>query len=365
MIWDVAIAGGGPAGLAVAVAAGRAGLRALVLERRGGPPDKACGEGLLPPALEALADLGVLERLPAAECARFEAVRWIDPDGTSVEARLPAPGGLGVRRLALVGALAGRARQVGATLRDGCDVLGFQVTASHVLVTTGAEVVQARVLVAADGLASPLRCAAGLDRPARGPRRFAMRRHFLRRPWARRVEVHFGPGIEAYVTPAGADRVGVALLWEHGTAERPSFDGLLERFPVLQAQLHGAEPETRVLGAGPLRRGARARVADRFLLVGDAAGYIDALTGEGLSLALGCARDLGGLLPAAIAAGATARALAPYEAVFARRYRRYALVTEAMLAAARRPLLRRQLVRALARRPGWAEACVRWAVAAR
>ncbi|MCC5691560.1 hypothetical protein, partial [Klebsiella pneumoniae] len=141
------------------------------------------------------------------------------------------------------------------------------------------------MLVAADGLHSPLRRAAGLDVESAGPRRFGLRQHFRVAPWGARVEVHFAGGVEAYVTPAGAQRVGVAFLWEDGAVERVRFDALLARFPALAERLAGAAPDSAPRGAGPLLRRVRGRVADRFALVGDAAGYVDAVTGEGLSLA--------------------------------------------------------------------------------
>jgi flavin-dependent dehydrogenase len=97
------------------------------------------------------------------------------------------------------------------------------------------------------------------------------------------------------------------------------------------------------------------------LLVGDAAGYIDALSGEGLSLAFSCALELGPLLPNAIAHGATTAALWPYEAIFARHFRRYALLTHALLALAHHPLLRQAAVRWAAKHPRGCTAALTWA----
>src|SRR5262249_34121867 len=150
---------------------------------------------------------------------------------------------------------------------------------------------------------------------------------------------------EAYVTPIGPHAVGVAFLWENGQlGNRISLETLRARFPVLAQKLSGAEMESNALGAGPLARSARAPIADRFALLGDAAGYIDAITGEGLSLAFNCAAALAALLPQALARGATRAALEPYERAFARQFRRYAWVTRSVLAASRHLRLRRQLV---------------------
>ena len=94
---------------------------------------------------------------------------------------------------------------------------------------------------------------------------------------------------------------------------------------------------------------AKARVGDRFLLIGDAAGYIDAITGEGLSIAFNCALALGRILPDAIAHGASRQTLLAYDREFLRHFRSYSALTHLMLVVARRPWLRRQMVRLLGR----------------
>jgi menaquinone-9 beta-reductase len=349
--WEVAVVGGGPAGLAVALTAASRGLRTVVLERAAMPPDKACGEGLMPSGVAALERFGVLALLDERECAPFVGIRYVQEDGSGAEGLLSSPGGLGVRRVALVMAMAERARALGVEVRERCGVVGQRRTAEGWEVETAAGPLRARMLVAADGLGSPLRRAEGLDLEVRGPRRFGLRGHFRVRPWTPFVEVHLSEGVEAYVTPAGKERVGVAFLWADGLPGRIGFESLLARFPLLAERVAGARPDSRARGAGPLARAARARVADRFALVGDAAGYVDAVTGEGLSLAFTCAEALGNLLPDALAKGATRESLLPYEQVFQRAFRKYAWLTRGMLMLARRPELRRPVVRWLGARP--------------
>jgi flavin-dependent dehydrogenase len=116
-------------------------------------------------------------------------------------------------------------------------------------------------------------------------------------------------------------------------------------------RLDGAIPDSKLRGAGPFERASRARTSDRFALVGDAAGYVDAITGEGISLSLLCAASLGRALPDALARGADRRALVPYEKEFARLFREYAFVARAVLAIARRPRLRRRFLVLLQRFP--------------
>ena len=100
------------------------------------------------------------------------------------------------------------------------------------------------------------------------------------------VEVYWGTQGEAYVTPVADDLVGVAVL---STQRNPLSDSLAQ-FPGLCERLDGAPVVTSVRGAGPLRQRTTRRVAGRVLLAGDASGYVDALTGEGISLGLAHAR---------------------------------------------------------------------------
>ena len=95
--------------------------------------------------------------------------------------------------------------------------------------------------------------------------------------------MHWGDGIEAYVTPVAADEVGIALLWP-GDGGR--YGDHLARFPALAERLAGAARSSEVAGAGPFWQRARRRFASGVALVGDAAGYTDAVTGEGITLAL-------------------------------------------------------------------------------
>jgi flavin-dependent dehydrogenase len=192
--------------------------------------------------------------------------------------------------------------------------------------------VRARHLVAADGLHSPLRRTLGLDLPATRRPRFGLRRHFRVAPWSSHVEVHWGRDVEAYVTPVAADLVGVAVLG----STKGSFDAKLRTLPDLVALLGNGEPAGVVRGAGPLRQGSRRRVAGRVMLVGDAAGYVDALTGEGLALAFAQAEAAVGAL--------VDDDLRAYEREWVRLTRRYRLLTAALVGGTRSRVARRALV---------------------
>lgn len=357
---DAVVVGGGPAGLAFAIAAAALGLDVAVLERRPGPVDKACGEGLLPAGVRSLERLGARARLPPEDARPIAEIRWIEPGYEVARLRLPAPGGLGIRRTALSAALLARAREVGVELLSDVEVTGHRREADRIWAIGRGGDVAAKVLVAADGLASPARRREGLEAAAGRRPRFGIRRHISVEPWADAVEVHFGEGAEAYVTPAGAHRVGIAILFEREESAR--FEALMERFPALAALVAAAEPETAVRGAGPFDRRSTSRIAERLVLLGDAAGYVDAVTGDGLALAFGCAEDLAALLPAALAHGASREALAPYEAAWRRRFRPYAAWTRAVLTLARCPRIRRRVLALAAARPGPFERLVAAAV---
>lgn len=276
---DLLVAGGGPAGLAVAIAAARRGLSVTVLEPRAGALDKACGEGLMPAAVRALDELGV-----QVTGRPFVGIRYLQ-GARAVEGRFRDRPGLGVRRTALSAALQARASELGVRFVP-LRAEGVRQEPERVL----AAGLAARWLVAADGLHSPLRRALGLARPARRLSRFGVRRHFALAPWSEQVEVHWAPDAEAYVTPVAGDLVGVAILFQRAGGDR-SWGALLARFPALLQRLGGpaaaeAAAVTPARGAGPFAQGARRRVLGRVLLAGDAAGYLDPLTGEGVRLSL-------------------------------------------------------------------------------
>jgi flavin-dependent dehydrogenase len=281
---DVLVVGGGPVGLATAISCALAGLSVTVAEPRGAPIDKACGEGVMPAAVRRLAALGV-----RPDGRRLRGIRYVD-ERHHADARFSHGDGLGVRRTVLHAALAERAAALGIPVMPA-RVTAFAQQASHVT----AAGIEARYLVAADGLHSTIRRilergAASRPRRPAAPPRYGLRRHYRIAPWTDLVEVHLTATAEAYVTPVSADVVGIALLLPRSGSG--DFEARLSAFPALSRRLAGAACGSDVRGAGPMRQDVRRRVHGRVLLVGDASGYLDALTGEGLSVGLAQAEVL-------------------------------------------------------------------------
>jgi len=280
----------------------------IVAEPREGPIDKACGEGLMPGGLAELTALGVdpagmpFRGIAYSDGKRRAQAYFRDGTGRAVLGR-------GIRRTTLHAALAARAKEVG-TEWVPVKVSSVAQDADGV----SAAGIRARYLVGADGLHSAVRRSVDIEAEVGSPRRVGLRRHFHVPVWSEFVEVHWSPFGEAYVTPVEPDLVGVAIL----STDRAD----LSCFPWLEQRLRGVE-YTKERGCGPLRQVVSRRVAGRVLLVGDAAGYEDALTGEGMSLAVKQAA-------AAVAAIAADRP-GDYESDWHRITRRYRLLTRGLV----------------------------------
>lgn len=271
---DVFIVGGGPAGLAAAIAARRRGFDVVVADGATPPIDKPCGEGLMPDGYAALSRLGI--SLADEDSYPFRGIRFVSGN-LSVDASFPFGYGVGIRRLALHRAMITQAEASGVTLLWRTPISGLH--ANGVLV--GGQVVRSRWVVGADGGQSLVRQWSGMDRHSLARRRFAFRRHYGMAPWADCMELHWGPKCQIYVTPVAASEICVVLI---SRDPHLRMDAALKAFPELAAKLGGNGQTTTERGAISCTRKLLRVCKGNIALIGDASGTVDAITGEGLCL---------------------------------------------------------------------------------
>lgn len=356
---DVLVVGGGPAGMAAGISFGRAGLRTLVCERGSLPADKPCGEGVMPTGLQYLERLGVSAYLDQDHTRAFTGIHYLSNCGAGASARFAEGPGQGIRRTELSRAFCERARKIdGLEVRPRTPVtLGSRGT-NGTEAWLGGRRVTARLIVGADGLRSEVRRWAGLEGVSSRRRRFAVQQHFRCEPWSKFVEVHWTEGAEAYVTPCGREEVGVAVLWaaeakQTGGGQR-LMESMLSRFPRLSVSLQGAEPSAGARAIGPMHQVARSPVSDGVGLVGDASGYLDAITGEGISLALAQVQALYDSIGPWMLSNdrvPTARELQGYSRRISGMVRQHQSITRLVLFLSRKPRLAERAIKGLGRQP--------------
>jgi flavin-dependent dehydrogenase len=273
---DVFVVGGGPAGLAAAIAARNRGFSVTVADVAQPPIDKACAEGIMPDGLAALRKLGV--NIPLDAASSFQGIRFSDGE-SSVQARFALGSGLGTRRTKLHEILIDRAAAAGIDMHWGARVTG---SAPDGVKINGINV-RCRWLVGADGQNSRVRCWSGLD-SVRTPlsTRFGFRRHYRVVPWSEFVEVYWTKHGQLYVTPVGPEEICVAFLSRNPELR---LEDAFAVFPQINARLRGADLITREQGAVSTRRALRSVHRGSTVLVGEASGSVDAITGDGLSMA--------------------------------------------------------------------------------
>jgi len=198
--------------------------------------------------------------------------------------------------------------------------------------------IKARWLVAADGLNSTVRQLAGIPLVKMAPGRYGVRQHFEVVYEHDFVDVYLGKSDEVYVTPIGGGMVGVAVL----SSGPQGFEEGLSRFPEVVKALK--RPVGRVRGAGPFARFASRAGEGRIALVGDAAGFLDPITGEGIRLGFESAQLLVDCLQR--------NRLDEYDAGWRRIVRRYRQVTATILALRRNRYVNPAIVPTLRTVPG-------------
>lgn len=334
---DVLIVGGGPAGLAAAIAAREKGLHVVVADGAKPPIVKACGEGLLPEATAWLERFGV--RLAELDGWPLRGIRFENGDST-ISAKLPSGTGIGIRREVLHQRMVRRAEECGVNFLWNTPVTSIEARGA----VAGGNWLRARWIVGADGGRSRVRQWSGLETTRPQTNRFAIRRHYRAAPWSDFTEIHWGDEVQAYVTPVNAREICVVLITN--TPHR-RFEEIVKTFPVLAERIASAEVTSTERGAVTsmfeLKRVYRNNVA----LVGDASGSVDAITGEGLALSFLEASSLAD----ALAAGDLRR----YQDAHKRLFRRPRLMGKVLLLLSRKNGVRGSAFRAFERAPQFFE----------
>lgn len=330
---DVAIVGGGPAGASLAVRLGQAGLRVAVLEKKRFPRFKPCGEFMSPECVPILAELGVAADVGALGVRRVAGMELNGyerrAEGRFVDvgrAPAPVPFGWAVRRERFDAVLlAAAAATDGVTVAERAEVVDLlrdrdgAVCGVRVREGGAHAELHARCVIGADGLRSRVAADLGVQRPVPWLRRLALTTRYAGVRARECAEVHLFPGGYFAATTVDDGLFTLNLVVDQAAARTHGgdWDAFLARHlelaPRLRERLAGATRVDPVRGCGPLAMTTSAQVADGAALLGDACGYVDPLTGEGMFFALRGAQILAPVLVDALYTGTVdADSLRPY-----------------------------------------------------
>ena len=333
--YDAVIVGAGPAGSAAAALLAGRGYRVALLDRAAFPRDKACGEYTSPETEAVLARIGALEAVERAGARRLASMQVISPGGRAFTMEYSKPGErngkhvLATTRRELDAALVDFARSRGAEVHERVKVEGVTLQEGRVagvVTRAGRDSVDfpARLVIGADGIHSAVVRSLGLRAPLRWPVALGMVAHYSGYngldDWG---EMHVSSAGYAGLAPQSRGLLNVGLvmplsrareLTESSAAER--FSRFALSFPRVAERLAGAVCVSPVRGVGPIGARVRRSSGPGYMLVGDAAGFFDPFTGEGVYKAL-----RGAELAAEVAANALdrndlgAKSLARYSAL--------------------------------------------------
>lgn len=330
----VCVVGGGPAGLAAAIALRMEDFPVIVADCAKPPIDKSCGEGLMPDTLAALKALGV--EIPDRLGYALKGITFINKDQTITGTFSGNATARGVRRTSLHEILVRRASALGSELLWSARV---DYVDEGTVVINGRKI-RTSYVIGADGQTSRIRRQSGLSSMRHEQRRYGFRRHYNLPPWSNDVQLYWGERSQIYVTPVGEQEVGVALI---SRDPKLRLDEALLEFPEFQERLKDAKPSSAekgsLTGSRVIRRIYRSSVA----LLGDASGSVDAITGEGMGLCFHQAL--------ALAKACKIGDLSQYDRAHRKIRQRPALMAGIMLLLARHAELRRRAFVCLQQRP--------------
>jgi 2-polyprenyl-6-methoxyphenol hydroxylase-like FAD-dependent oxidoreductase len=304
---DVAVIGAGPAGAAAALFAAGRGHRVVIFDKQAFPRDKPCGEGLMPGGRPALRELGLEDVIVSGGAPPLHGIQFGRVDEPPVAVPFPAhdgeQAGLGIRRLSFDAQLADAlGHHPHVQFRPQVEVRDVRSDGdgTPTVITTAGEV-RARFVAVADGLRSAFRHRLGWTRGPQLPHRYGIVGHWTMAapvdPW---VRITFDRGLEVYEGPvAGNQRMVALLCYQYRMRE---FGGQLEsRYQAIAQAIRPGLRDADLVGSvsavGPFWYGATTVADGGIFLIGDAAGFTDPITAEGVATGLRQARAFAAALP--------------------------------------------------------------------
>lgn len=368
---DVVVVGGGPAGSATAILLARAGLHVCLLEKGHYPREKPCGEYLSPGCVSLLQRLGVFSTFTAERPHPIRGMRIEADRGTVFTATYAGDGtghhGYALPRYRLDPVLFDAARQAGVDCHEGSQVVDVMREGERVVGVVmesrgRPQVLRAAITIGADGRSSVVARRLKLFTWHPSHRKMALLQRF-QAPEDRGDlgEVYLGRAGYCILNPEGAGVFNVGLVVDQRDLPlHRAWDGVFRElradFPQVRGMVERARPLNALRVIGPLACRAKRVAGDGFLLVGDAAGYYDPMTGEGVYQALRGAELAAGTVVEALANGGPAgEALGRYAVCYRREFAPKDRVCQLLQQIVRRPGLCGLLVRRLNDRPTHAE----------
>lgn len=312
---EAIVVGAGPAGSTFAAALAEAGHRVLLLDKARFPRHKACSDYVNPAATALLDEMGVLTEARRLGASEMDGMIIHAPGGSRFTAHYakaePGRAATGLSRIHLDNLLLERARDAGVTvverahvreiIRHGERVCGVVATIEGIR-----EELQAPLVVGADGRNSVVARELGLSQPLRWPHKTGLATHYRGVTGLERLgEMHVAHGVYAGLAIIEDGLVNVTIVNRTGDVQRRDgslddfFAGMIQRMPEIASKLDGAERVGGIRGVGSMGVRSRRVAGDGFLLIGDAAAFLDPFAGEGVYEALRA-----GLLAAPVASAA-------------------------------------------------------------
>lgn len=343
--YDVAIVGAGPAGSTCAVILSRLGYRVVLLDRARFPRPKTCAEFMSPGVADALRDIGLGTVLDAEGALPVPGMDIVAPNRSVLRMDYQTTGGARcartLPRMQLDSALVKEASRNGAELWEGFIARSPIIDAGTVMGVRGssdgkAREVRASLTIVADGARSAMASSIGLARSARWPVRLGLVAHFGEHAPLNsgHGQMHVGEGGYCGVAPLPGNRLNVALVVRYDSLRRANvsateyFERWIATHPRLRDLLAGCRRETSVRGVSPIGARVSRPWTRGALLIGDAAGFFDPFTGEGIYRAITGARLAAEVVDRALSAGdVSASRLATYERMRRRAFTKKSSVT--------------------------------------